>query len=64
PVVDDTMIVVYTAGAIVISLADTTSANNAANLIQVALRASDSNVDDWYVTENATYAAARPITAT
>ena len=56
----DTLAVTYTAGAIKISLANSTPAKNSADLIQTALRSSDSAIDDWYVTENAAYAAARP----
>jgi len=56
----DALAVTYTAGAILISLANATPAKNAANLIQVALRASSALINNWYVTENAAYAAARP----
>lgn len=58
---DDNLAVTYVAGAITISLANTTAAKNKASLIQAALRLADASVDDWYVTENAAYAAARPV---
>lgn len=56
----DALAVNYAAGAISIELANTTPAKNSADLIQAALRLADASTDDWYVTENATYAAARP----
>lgn len=56
----DTLAVNYVAGAITISLANATPAKNKASLIQAALRSADASIDDWYVTENAAYAAARP----
>jgi len=63
----DTMSVAEAGDTITISLADTTGAKNAANLIQVALRAlatcNGVDISDWCVTENAAYAAARPIAA-
>ncbi len=56
----DALAVTYVAGAITISLANTTPAKNSADLIQAALRSADASTADWYVTENAAYAAARP----
>jgi len=56
----DTLAVTYVAGLITISLANATAAKNKASLIQAALRAANASIDDWYVTENAAYAAARP----
>ncbi len=56
----DTLAVNYVAGLITISLADTTPSKNSADLIQTALRSADASINDWYVTENAAYAAARP----
>lgn len=62
---DDTLAVSDSNDTITISLANATSSKNAANLIQVALRAlaevNDIDVSEWTVTENAAYAAARPI---
>ncbi len=57
---DDTLAVTYAAGVVTIKLADTTAAKNKGNLIQIALRASNVAVNDYVVTENAAYAAARP----
>lgn len=61
----DTLAVTSSGDTITISLAKTTSSKNAANLIQVALRAlsevNDVDVSEWTVTENIAYTAARPI---
>jgi len=61
----DALAVTEAGVTITISLANATGAKNAANLIQVALRALGTcngvDVSDWYVTENAAYAAARPV---
>jgi len=60
----DTMTVTKVGAAITINLANATPAKNAANLIQVALRAlgtvNSIDVSAWTVTENPPYAAARP----
>ena len=60
----DTMTVTNVAGAVTINLANGTATKNAANLIQVALRALGTiagvSLAGWFVTENTTYAAARP----
>ena len=58
----DSLSVVFSGGLISIGLANATPAKNAANLIQVALRAADATLAAYTVTENVAYAAARPTT--
>lgn len=62
--VGDTLAVTASGAVITISLANATPANNAANLIQTALRAvatvNSVSVAAWTVTENVAYTASRP----
>lgn len=62
----DTLAVSAAGVEITIAFANGTGAKNAANLIQAAVRVlatvNGVDVSDWIVTENAAYAAARPIT--
>lgn len=59
----DTLVVSYASHVLSISLANTTSSKNAANLIQSAINAitnTDYTFSQWTVTENVAYAANRP----
>lgn len=64
----DTLSITTAGDTITIAFANTTGSKNAANLIQVGVRAlgvvNAVDVSDWYATENAAYAAARPVAAT
>ena len=64
----DTLSITAAGDTITIAFANGTGSKNAANLIQAGVRALATvnavDVSDWVATENAAYAAARPITAT
>ncbi len=64
----DTLSVTAAGDTITIAVANATGSKNAANLVQAAIRALGTvngvSVAAWCATENAAYAAARPITAT
>jgi hypothetical protein len=63
----DSLSVTAAGDTITIAVANGTGSKNAANLVQTAVRALGTvngvSVADWYATENAAYAASRPITA-